>query len=131
MEVRMSLSAPAMAEAPGSVLRYFDAVILVVAAPVMLLIGVPALGYCVGAGTWIALRAVGEGVDRLSRAAPSNRELSLRLAYMIGRLFLLALAVIFARNQGGQGDGLAALCVIVFAFTAQLAVSFVNRPRSK
>lgn len=128
----MSLSAPAMPETPIAALRYFDVVVLVVAAPVMLLLGVPALGYAVGAGAWIALRAVGIGVDRLSSgAAPNSRELSLKLAYMLGRLFLLALAVIFVRNQGGQDDGLAALCVIVFAFTAQLALSFVTRPRWK
>ncbi len=128
----MSLSAHAMPEAPSPILRYFDVVVLVVAAPVMLLIGVPALGYCVGAGAWIALRAVGAGVDRVSSGpAPASRELSLKLAYMLSRLFLLALAVIFVRNQGGQGDGVAALCVVVFAFTAQLAVTFVNRPRSK
>jgi hypothetical protein len=128
----MALSARAMPDTPIATLRYFDAVVLVVAAPVMLLIGVPALGYGIGAGAWIALRAVGVGVDRLSSAAsPNSRELSLKLAYMLGRLFLLALAVIFARNQGGQDDGLTALCVIVFAFTAQLAVTFVNRPRWK
>jgi hypothetical protein len=128
----MSLSARTMPETPIAILRYFDAVVLVVAAPVMLLIGVPALGYGVGAGAWIALRAIGEGVDRLSSAAvPTSRELSLKLAYMLCRLFLLALAVIFVRNQVGQDDGLTALCVIVFAFTAQLAVTFVNRPRWK
>ena len=100
----MSLSAPAMPEAaPIAMLRYFDVVVLVVAAPVLLLIGVPALGYAVGAGSWIALRALGVGVDRLSSAAsPTSRELSLKLAYMLSRLFLLALAVIFVRNQAGQ-----------------------------
>jgi hypothetical protein len=128
----MSLSAHAMPEPPSPILRYFDVVVLVVAAPVLLLIGVPALGYAVGAGSWIALRAVGVGVDRLSSAAsPTSRALSLKLAYMLSRLFLLALAVIFVRNQAGQDDGLAALCVIVFAFTAQLSLSFVNGPRSR
>ena len=39
-----------------SVLAYFDVIVLVVAAPIMLLIGVPAAGYGIGAGAWIALR---------------------------------------------------------------------------
>jgi hypothetical protein len=128
----MSLSAAAAPEAPMAILRYFDVVVLVVAAPVLLLIGVPALGYGVGAGAWIAFRALGAGVDRvLNGAPPSSQQLSLRLAYMLGRLFALALAVIIVRNQAGRDDGLTALCVIVFAFTAQLAVTFVNRPRSR
>jgi hypothetical protein len=49
---------------------------------------------------------------------------------MLGRLFLLALAVVIARRSGGQNDGLAALVVIVAAFTIQLAISAANRPRS-
>jgi hypothetical protein len=48
---------------------------------------------------------------------------------MLGRLFLLALAIVLARNSGGRNDGLAALVVIVVAFTVQLAVSALNRPR--
>lgn len=128
----MSLSAHRAPEAPAAILRYFDAVVLVVATPVMLLIGVPALGYCVGAGAWLVLRAVGVGVDRLAGASSDpRREVGLRLGYLMARLFLLALAVIFARKQGTQGDGLASLALIVFAFTAQLAISFANRPRSR
>ncbi len=128
----MSLTARPASEAPVAILRYFDAVVLVVATPVMLLIGVPALGYGVGAGAWLLLRAVGVGVDRLASAsAQPARQVGLRMAYLMGRLFLLALAIVYARKQGTQGDGLAALAVIVFAFTVQLAVSFADRPRAR
>jgi len=128
----MSLSARRAPGAPVAIVRYFDVAVVVVATPVMLLIGVPALGYCVGAGAWLLLRAVGVGVDRLAGASDDpRREVGLRLGYLMARLFLLALAVIVARKQGTQGDGLAALAVIVFAFTAQLAISFANRPRSR
>ena len=128
----MSLTAPARPEAPMPILRYFDVVVLLVAAPVMLLIGVPALGYGVGAGAWIAMRAVGVGLERATGAsAPASREIGLRLGYMLGRLFVLALAVIIARSQGDKNDGLTALAVIVFAFTVQLAVSFTDRSRTR
>ena len=128
----MSLTARPASEAPVAILRYFDAVVLVVAAPVMLLIGVPAFGYGVGAGAWLVLRAVGVAVDRIAvTSADRGREMSLRLAYLLGRLFLLAVAVIIARQDGTKNDGLAALGVIVFAFTVQLAVSFADRPRSR
>jgi hypothetical protein len=115
-----------------TLLAYLDVAVLIVAAPIMLLIGVPAVGYLVGAGAWLALRAVGVLVDRAAvRLGDPRREVTLRLAYLMGRLFLLAIAVILVRNASGRDDGLTALLVIVFAFTAQLVLSFLNRPESR
>ncbi|HEY5187461.1 MAG TPA: hypothetical protein VII87_00405 [Solirubrobacteraceae bacterium] len=112
-------------------LRYFDVVLVVVAAPIMLLIGVPAVGYLLGAGAWIALRAVGVAADRLAVGTPdTSRQISIRMAFMLSRLFLLALAVILAR-QSSQNDGLTALVVIVFAFTMSMATLALNRPGSR
>lgn len=113
-----------------SVLSYFDVMVLVVAAPIMLLIGVPAAGYGIGAGAWIALRVLGVGVERAAAATPvMNRQVGLRLGYMLGRLFTLAIVVILVRKSDGQNAGLACLAVIVFAFTVQLATSALTRPR--
>lgn len=113
-----------------SVLRFFDVIVLVVAAPIMLLIGVPASGYCIGAGTWIALRGVGVGVERAAASTPVlNRQIAIRMGYMLGRLFTLAIIVIVVRKSDGQNAGLACLAVIVFAFTVQLATSALTRPR--
>ena len=113
-------------------LRYIDVVVVVLAAPIMLLIGVPAVGYGTGAGAWIALRAVGVGVERYAGAADQpNREISARLAYLLGRLFLLALAIVLVRRGSGRDAGLAALLVIVFAFTAELIISIATRPRKR
>jgi hypothetical protein len=128
----MSLSAPATSDGHLTLLAYLDVVLLVVAAPIMLLIGVPAVGYLVGAGAWIALRAVGVVIERVIPSLRDPRsEITLRLAYLLGRLFLLAIAVIVVRNGAGRDDGLTALLVIVFAFTTQLVLSFLTRPRSR
>jgi hypothetical protein len=120
-------------EAPSgdlSVLRYLDVVLIVVAAPIMILIGVSAAGYAAGAGAWIALRVVGIGVERFTaESTDPGRQIGIRLGYMLARLFLLALAVVLVRKGSGQDAGLTALAVIVFAFTVQLAVSAINRPR--
>jgi len=127
----MSVSASASPERSLTPLAYLDVVVLVVAAPIVLLIGVPAVGYLVGAGAWIALRAVGILVERLVAATDDpRREVTLRLAYLMGRLFMLAIAVILVRNGSGRDDGLTALLVILFAFTTQLVTSFLTRPRS-
>ena len=114
-----------------TVLAYLDVVVLVVAAPIMLLIGVPAIGYAIGAGAWIVLRAVGVGVERLAGVAREQaQELAIRMGYLLGRLFLLAIAVILAR-QVSKDDGLTALVVIVFAYTFSMILSIFTRAWSR
>lgn len=131
----MSLSASAGFERPDpavTMLRYIDVVLLICAAPILLLIGVPAVGYGVGAGAWIILRAVGVGVERRASAIGDvARALTVRLLYAMGRVLLLAVTIILVRREAGKDDGLTALLVIAFAFTVQLAVSIVTRPRSR
>lgn len=128
----MSLSAHAPSHHPVTALAYLDVVIIALATPIVLLMGVPAVGYLVGAGAWIALRAVGAGVERLAPSiGDQNREVALRLGYLLGRLFLLALVVILVRQGAGRDAGLTTLLVIVFAFTTQLVLSVANRPRSR
>jgi hypothetical protein len=114
-----------------SVLAFFDVIVLVVAAPIMLLIGVPASGYAIGAGAWIALRAAGLGIDRVIQSVTPQRQVGLRLGYMLGRLFALAIAVIIARNADGRNAGITCLAVVVFAYTISLAVSAATRVGSR
>jgi hypothetical protein len=45
-------------------LRYIDIVLISLAAPILLLAGAPAVGYAIGAATWIALRLLGDAVNR-------------------------------------------------------------------
>jgi hypothetical protein len=113
-------------------LRYLDVVVLAIAAPILLLIGVPADGYGIAAGAWIALRAVGVGVERAASAVRDQKtEISLRLGYMLGRLFTLALVIVLVRQDSGRDAGLTALFVIVAAFTIQLVISAINRPGAR
>ncbi len=115
-----------------TLLRYLDVVLVVVAAPILLLIGVPASGYLIAGAAWVILRALGVAVDRFAAVAGNQaRELTIRLGYLLGRLFALALTVVFVREQAGRDAGLTALLVIVFAFTVQLIVSIPTRPRSR
>jgi hypothetical protein len=114
---------------PLPLVAYLDVVLVLLAAPIALLTGVSAVGYGIGGGAWLALRAVGVAVERTaSSSADARQQISLRMAYMLGRLFLLALAVVLARRHS-QDAGLAALIVVVVAFTVQLATSAASRPR--
>jgi len=127
----MSLSAPAPADSPANILAYLDVVVVAVATPIMLLIGVPAVGYLVALGVWIVLRAAGVAVERVAAGVADPRQaITIRLSYLLGRLFALAIAIILVRNASGRDAGLTTLLVIVFAFTLQLILSFLNRPRS-
>lgn len=120
-----------MSEQPPTVLAYMDVVLVVLAAPIMLLMGVPVSGYGIAAGVWVTLRVLGVGVDRYANATQdANRQIGVRMGYMLGRLFTLAIVVILVRKSDGQDAGLTALAVIVFAFTAQLVCSAFTRPRS-
>jgi hypothetical protein len=115
---------------PALLVSYLDVVLIVLAAPIMIAIGVSATGYGIGAGAWLALRAAGVVLERSPALHRDARtDVSVRLGYMLGRLFFLALAVILARSAAGRDAGLTALLVVVFAFTVQLALSAVNRPR--
>lgn len=126
----MSLDAPVMPQGSLAPLSYLDVLLVVVAAPIMLLIGVSGLGYGIGAGAWLLLRAIGLAVEHAASTSVQPRaEIALRMVYMLGRLFGLALAVILARMGGSKNDGLTALVVIVVAFTVQLATSALTRPR--
>jgi hypothetical protein len=130
----VSLSAPTRTtpERPLTLLSSMDVVLIVLAAPIMLLIDVPAGGYLIATGAWIVLRAIGVVVDRYATASgDARRQISARLSYMLARLFILALTVVLARKAFGKDDGLTALIVIVFAFTVQLGASALTRPRSR
>lgn len=115
-----------------ALVRYLDVVLVAAGAPILILMGASAAGYAVGAGAWIVLRVIGAGLDRyLPAGGDARREISLRIAYLIARVFLLALAVILVRRSDGRDAALTTLAVIVFAFTVALVLSFVNRPRAR
>jgi hypothetical protein len=128
----VSVTTSRVSESPVAILRYFDVVLVALAAPIMLLIGVSPAGYLIATATWIGLRALGVAVDHLAESTDdAGRQIGLRLGYMLGRLFMLAIVVILIRKSDGQNAGLAALAVVVFAFTAQLATSALTRPRKR
>ena len=113
-------------------LRWLDVALVILGAPLLLLMGASAVGYGAGAGAWIVLRLAGVGLDRyLASGADARREVSLRLAYLMTRVFLLALAIILVRRSDGKDAALTTLGVVVFAFTVALVVSFTQRPRAQ
>ena len=66
------------------------------------------------------LRAIGVGIEHAAVSVPeASQQIGLRMAYMLGPLFLTLDAVIVARQAYGRDAGITALAVVVFAFTMQ------------
>jgi hypothetical protein len=110
--------------------RYLDVCLVVASAPLVLLAGMPRLGYALGAGGWIVVRF---GVEWLKRrawtASDARSRAALHLSAILGRVWMIALVVIAARFAGTKSDGIMAAVVVLAAFTVELATSFVLRPR--
>jgi hypothetical protein len=111
---------------------YLDVIPVFLMAPLLLLLGVPALGYGIGAAAWILVRGLGGAVDRhAGGGADLATQLSLRIGYRFARVLVLVTATILALKGIGKTDGLTALLVITFAFSAQLASMLVLARRGR
>jgi len=70
---------------------------VVVAAPIVLLIGVPAVGYVIGVAAWVLLRLFGVAVDRRAGTITHvSEQAALRLSYRLVRVAELAGATLVA-----------------------------------
>lgn len=105
-----------------TVLRYLDVALVLIAAPVALSLGAPALGYGIGAGAWIVQRILAHADRRWIRSATTpTTQLGLNLFEAFGRIWLLAGAIVLAGVAGGRADGLTAALVIFAAYSVAFA----------
>jgi hypothetical protein len=111
-----------------SFIRYLDVILVVASTPFVLLASLPAAGFGIGAGAWILARF---GVSFVERRAWSARDFRVRaalhLAAILGRVWLIGLAVLLARFTVGTPDGIAAAVVVLAAFTVELAMKIMLR----
>lgn len=123
------LDDPQGVPAPLALLRYADLVLVVAALPFALLMGVPMLGYGVGAAAWIIQRLVGVAVERRARRSGDLRaQIGLKLASMLGRAWTVGLAILVVGLTGEREDGLTAAVLILAAFTVYFALALILRP---
>jgi hypothetical protein len=122
------LSAPASVTSEGgaalTALKYADVLIVIASTPFVLVFGAPALGFAVGAGAWIAQRAVGE---LLTRRASSNarRAMMTSLVFSLGRVWVLALIILAVGKAVSREDGLTCALVVLAAFTVYFAMNLI------
>lgn len=109
-------------------IRYLDVCLVLATAPVVLIGGMPTLGYLLGACAWILTRAGAAYLQaRARRSGDAKLRAGLLIAGLMGRVWLVALAVILARVAGSKDDGIMAAALVLAAFTVYFVMSFVTR----
>ena len=106
---------------PLAPVRYLDVIVVVLAAPFVVLMDLPVLGYAVGAGAWILQRAAQAAVGRAGRRMADQRKaLGLGMASSMGRAWLVAIAILVVGLTAEREDGLTAALTVLVAFTLYL-----------
>jgi hypothetical protein len=114
---------------PLAVVRYLDVLLVLMAAPFVVLLDGPVLGYAVGAAAWIANRALGVAVERYARGRSDVRAaVGLNVGALLGRAWLVGLTILAVGLAGDREDGLMAALLLLVAFTVYFATSLVLRP---
>lgn len=116
---------------PLAVVRYMDVLVVVLAAPFVLLMGAPVLGYAVGAVAWIATRVLGAVIERQARGRSAKAQVGLNFGALMGRAWILGITILVVGLAGEREDGLMAALLALVAFTVYLATSLVLRPTER
>jgi hypothetical protein len=111
------------------VVRYLDVWLVILAAPFVVLLGAPVLGYAVGALAWIVQRAAAVAVERrAARATDVKTALGLNMGSLVLRAWLIGLTILAVGLIAEREDGLTAGVTVLAAFTVYFATSLILRP---
>ena len=115
---------------PLSWLRWIDVILVVAAAPFVLLMGAPALGFLAGAVAWILTRIAGDALERRATESDDPRKAAgLIIGTGLGRAWALGLTILAVGLLGEREDGLTAAITVFVAFSVYLAARIANRPQ--
>lgn len=124
------MSSPAMTRAtePFAVLRFLDVIVVLAAAPFVLLAGAPFLGYAVAAVAWIAQRFIAIAIEAKAKQAEDvRRAVGLNVGALLARVWLLALAIVLVGVLADKDQGVAACVTALGALTIYFANGFLLR----
>ena len=116
---------------PLIIVRYLDVLVVILAAPFVLLMGGPVLGYVVGATAWIATRILGVIVENKARGRTAKAQVGLNFGALMGRAWILGITILVVGLAGERQDGLMAALLALVAFTVYLATTLVLRPTER
>jgi hypothetical protein len=105
--------------------KYVDLVVLAAALAVFVLGGLPIVGYAAGAAAWLAQRGIQTLAGRRAAAelaaGERQRAMGVVAATTLGRVWLMATAVLLTGLLADREDGLAAALLLVVLFTVSFA----------
>ena len=117
--------AAATGRRPGVLLRFGDLALLALALPIFIAADWPLLGYAVAAGAWIAQHVVilvsGLAAKAALAAGDRRRALGIVGAATLGRVWLVATAILVVGLLAEREDGLAAAVLTLALVTVHLA----------
>lgn len=114
---------------PLVIVRYLDVVLVVLAAPFVVLMGAPVLGFAVGGVAWIVQRLAARAVGRLAARQKSYQAaIGLSMASALARAWAIALTILAVGLLAEREDGLTAGITVLVAFTVYFATSLILRP---
>lgn len=109
-------------------LRYLDVCLVLATAPFVVAAGLPVFGYLVGACAWLTTRLATEALHaRALRSSDPRVRAGLAVGVMMGRVWVIVLAVILARYAGSKDDGIMAAALVLAAFTVYFMLTLVLR----
>ena len=88
----------------------------------------PALGYLVGAGVWIGQRVLEAALEHTAGRGDARRAIGIKVASMIGRVWIIGAAVLVVGLAADREDGFTAALVCLVAYTVHLATALILRP---
>ena len=113
---------------PLLLFRWLDVILVVLAAPFVVLMDLPVLGYTVGALAWILNRGIGVWVERIAaRQGDVRRAVGLNLGALIARSWLVGLSILAVGLAGEREDRLTAAVLLLAAFTLYFVTSLLTR----
>jgi len=114
---------------PLLIVRYLDIVALIAAAPFVVLLGAPVVGYAVATVAWIVQRLLAVWVERVaSRQDDYRRALGINVASLLLRAWLIGLTILAVGLVADREDGLTAGITVLVAFTLYFATALILRP---
>ena len=116
---------------PLAPVRYLDVVVIVLAAPFVVLLELPVLGYAVGAAVWIVQRVLEAVLEQSARRSDVRRAIGVKVGSMIGRRWRMGIGILGVGLAAEREDGFTAAIVCLAAYTVHLATALILRPLEK
>jgi ABC-type spermidine/putrescine transport system permease subunit II len=110
---------------PLVLVRYLDVFLVVLAAPFVVLMGGPVLGYVASGGVWIATRVAAIYVERYARTRSPKAQVGITFAALMARAWIIGITILVVGIAGEREDGLMAAVLALVAFTVYLATTLV------